>query len=111
MRKQWLIGSLCLFLFFTLSACGKDEQGVSEVSAEDLQKNIENKDDYYLLVLNENQDVIEKSKIIEAYEKKFDEEGLDGHVLNMHEPDSKEQAILDELNEQTLRSEERRVGK
>ena len=34
--------------------------------------------------------------------KKLDEAGLNGHVLNMHEPDSKEQAILNELNEQTL---------
>ena len=39
------------------------------MSAEDLQKGMENKDDYYLLVLNESQDVIEKSKVVEAYEK------------------------------------------
>src|SRR5699024_12262950 len=103
MKKNGLIGVMLLSLIFTMSACGsKADIGINEIDLKELEKKLDNEESFLLVTFSANEEEVEKSGLVEAFDQAFNEKEETEIYLIVYEV-SKEK--LDQLGDKYISTE------
>src|SRR5699024_3658770 len=97
MKKNGLIGGMLLSLIFTMSACGsKADIGINEIDLKELEKKLDNEESFLLVTFSANEEGVEKSGLVEAFDQAFNEKEETAFYMNVN---GESQETLDQLGE------------
>ncbi len=87
---------MTFLLTLILSACGSTSKvGINEISLKELEKKFDNKETFLLLAYAENQDDIDRTNFIKAYDQALKDYNLKAYFINMIDMDEDELEVLE----------------
>ncbi|RFA33840.1 hypothetical protein CAI16_13375 [Virgibacillus dokdonensis] len=96
MRKKYIGVSIFLILLFLLSACGKPEEGINELSLKELKEKFDNNETFILMTHAIEDEEVKKREIKEAYDASLERAGYPGFYVSLQGMEEKE---IEELGE------------
>lgn len=103
MKKNALIGVMLLSLILIMTACGsKADIGMNEINLKELEKKLDNEESFFLVTFSASEEEVEKSALIEAFDRAFNEKEETAFYVNVN---GESQEALDQLGEEHSPSE------
>lgn len=93
--KNQCILLLSVFVLL-LSACGKEADGVNEISYKKLIKKLDNRESFFLITTDAPKELLKETEGIESYDKALKDYGISAYYVNLSDFSDVE---IDELEE------------